>query len=627
MQTKHFIMTLFLIIIVAIGFFIFKDKLGLSVVGAFYKCPDGNTCSITPSLVCDIPSEDSKVILRTNAVSGDYDKIGRWIAWDVDNDNDLDCFSINNNPTPRCNLEIINQIQLSENLGGAKWYGNTQTIFLKKQEVDSNYCAKDDFRLLAGAGCELSMIPVEPYKSSNQEIYSGSLYSCSMNVKINDKAIDILSYISDKPTSTDGKSGKTYTLNSNDIVTFSGTGFIKYDVVETLKPITECNVGSISLNKGETYCKDLNTLIQCIDPPTINNIPKPNEIARCVNGQWQDAYNVDLSLDKNTIALGESFRITFTLKDDIYPLEEREVRVCLYSGKETVAESCDSGFAISDKPLLLELTPETIGTTKRIEITMTHPEGDYKPNPIVGLSVTEALFVSTFKTLTTQYDNSYIDVKIESTKGNTLQNIVSQEIEVNYNGEDAGRFYVKKVKESTGIYHFYYALKGDGILNFRIKVQDFSGLWTDWSEWVSVNVKEAQLLFKEVSLPSSPCSGASYTGSFKLVDNVGVVVKDASVIVLVQAPDETKATATKANVIDKGDGTYSFSYYYEKGGNYYVDVTVSKGTLQGILKDNPVNVLVCTSGDGGIDWTLYLIIGGAILGIINFIYFVFIRRK
>lgn len=233
-----------------------------------FQCPSGEgiNCIVKGVMECNDPQNNAKVIFRTN---------GNWIAWDVDNNGALECFSIKSNPSPTCNLQINNKILLPLNIpiyGGKIFYGNPITIFTKKTEVDYNYCA--DTRLLAGTGCELSIIPKAPYTANNQEITSGSqsLYSCSGNFYIerNGQKIypEALSYSSSTTAGQDTSSQYSILPGDKAYVTGGSNSYIEYTTNRVYDTCTsdEC----ISNPMGFKNCTWDSNLKLYIKSPIIN---------------------------------------------------------------------------------------------------------------------------------------------------------------------------------------------------------------------------------------------------------------------------------------------------------------------------------------------------------------------
>jgi len=211
-----------------------------------YVCPSqASNCTVKGILNCADSNTEQKVVFRTNGV---------WIAWDGDNDGDLDCYSVKSNPSPNCNLKIKNTITLPNTIttyGGMKFYGNSETIFTKKTEISFNYCA--NLRLLSGTECSLDPIPLSQY--SGNEIYSGmqDAFTCSGLFKITDKTGKILNQetIQYSSSSTWSRSSGTYTIGTGDKASITGgsSNYVEYNSYF----ISECNFNECNSAKTGYY--------------------------------------------------------------------------------------------------------------------------------------------------------------------------------------------------------------------------------------------------------------------------------------------------------------------------------------------------------------------------------------
>ncbi len=484
-------------------------------------------------------------------------------------------------------------------------------------------------------GGNADLISIPKFNCQNLETCSGTQesYSCSKEVFIDGVSQGFLSYSKNVPTPTEGITGETYYLISGQRLDFNGR--IIFNEEFSQEPLNECEVdtaqGLIAIRKGESVCKNSNTLVTCIDPPQTTSEFKSPQITtnRCVNGVWTEAYTVSVVLEETIISLGDDIKINFDLNDPQFGEGKRNVVVELFDGYSR--EDSDSGLTNDGGQVSLMLTPTTTGA-KTIKVFMDHPEGDYNPEPI-EIRVTEALEITTFKTLSPQFDNEDIIVRVEVTKGNEFKNMVDWDIDDSYNGRPVLESSVKQLDK--GIYEFHYQLKGDGLLEFRIRGEDETGFKTDWNPIIGdqeVNVKIAQILFTNENYPFSVCSGRSHTSTFKLVDNSGNNLEGVSTTIKITDPDGDVTTITAQ---DKGDGKYSFSNVYLDGGNYFLDIEASKGDLRGLSENNPVNILSCSGSggvgvggdEGGIDLVLLGGVLALVLSIGTFIYFVFGRKK
>ena len=183
------------------------------------------------------------MIFRTNIQNGDYSKLG-WVAVDLNRDRIIEsCFS-RKSYTTGGSCTSSNEIgRTPENYRICLW--NDKIVI---QSNNQNYYFPTSDIL-----CDLTPIPTEPYKSNNQEVYSGILkvYFCETSLLIDNNQVETATY-----------SGKTigyyqtkeYTIQGDQQVSFSGN--IHYTVIDDSSAcsVSQCN----SLNTGYYKCLDLN---------------------------------------------------------------------------------------------------------------------------------------------------------------------------------------------------------------------------------------------------------------------------------------------------------------------------------------------------------------------------------
>jgi len=571
-----------------------------------FTCPDDKLCQITPILTCNVQSDQGKVIARTNAksfLSSDLNGLGVWIALDSNNDGTMEGYSFSSTTSSCISLGVTYPID-----GNNDIYVRNGRVYL----CDS----RKSYEFKPTSVAITNQEPTEPYTSNNQEVYLGKLYECQRDILINNKLVDTLIY---SGSSSGKKTGKTYQL-TGETITSEGVGFIEWDYKIENIPITECLVDGTTLYTGESICIDDNTLVTCTAPPqTTPDYRDPYETnARCVGDKFVDAYNVKLELkSQSTITLGEKFIINFDLDDEIYSENSVEIRATLNNDEDTYSALTDSRGQLT-----IELEPQTTGT-KEIIVTMQHPEKDYTSEIINGY-VTEPLQITTFKTQSPQFDNDLIEIVIEVTKGGSFKDWKPTTTypleEATYNNNKVN--FKERTKTSTGLYNYYYDLSGDGLLRFRIKASDETGLVTDFTTWQEVEVKKAQILLKNIDVPFSVCNNANYKTTFELVDSTGKPVNGATVTAIIYEG----VKEIRKNVDFNGDGHYSFDHYYTE--SVYTDLIASKDGLTGSQLNIPSSILSCgVNDDDDGNNLIYSVISALILGVGGFIYFVFVRKN
>lgn len=596
-----------------IGYFIFSAFPGQTIVPSnTYTCPDNKYCSVTPILFCTSPQTQQNVVFRASEQAS----FPNQLAVDYDDDGDLDAWIKTSSSTSQGICTARPKIQ--------DGFLNSWIVF-----YNSNLyvCTGIDNQKYTQTGASISTqsTPLEPYSSTGREIYSGdqSLYQCSQTLKVNGNTVGTLSHSSNSPTPSSGKFGNAVQLTENQVFNAQGTGTINLDVETSDIPVTTCVVqiegNDVELDQGESVCLDIHTKASCDVPPQVSIEDKEDQI--CVNGQWEDLYTINLVLSSSTVALGESFDVSFELDDPQYSDGGRQVYLYLKENGQTVKS--DQAITSSSGSAQLSLTPDDAGYYE-LEVSMAHPESDFSRT--YSVQVTSSLSVSTFRTQSPQYDNQAIVAKVEVSRGGSPVAVFPNGdiiVEAAYN--DNPRSFSRRTAVEVGEYNIIWDnLVGDGNLRFRVKVEDPSSSYiTPWTQWRTIEVKRAGLLFTNIDFPDSECNNREHTGKFTIVDSLGNRVNGATVSVLINGMEE--------QVKSEGSGVYSFSHFYDQGGNYNVEISASSDGIVG-QESYPLNILSCSSGGGGtggggIDWTFYIIIGVFVLGIIVFVYFVFFFRR
>jgi len=607
------------------GFFAFRAQ---AIIGTNdYECPENKVCTVIPILDCTQPILDPEVVFRRSDTSNKP----QFFAVDTDNDGSLEPYNKRTSKTGGCNSED-KIMRLPE---------PDEANFVYKYNSIIRIC--DPY---TGLGLEYEWggdISTQKTPLSGEECntYDGLIkcvgdinrFSCSRDIyKTGDILLEIIEHHGGSPTDDVGKRGGTYYISGGEhiYVGSGGTGAIRFDVEVQDQIITECIVdtdgGSVTLSQGQSTCVDQNTLITCIDPPqTIEEYRDPSETSsRCVNNGWEDAYTVSLVIEKDVISVGEKFVIHFDLNDPIYTQFGREVKAELYEGNRFTGVE-DFANTDSQGKVTLELEPPNTGYYE-IKVSMQHPEIDYEPDSI-DVRVLEQISIDTFSTQSPQYDNEPIKVIVRAFKGDQPTTWDNFDLDDEYKGRSTN--YDTWKSPSIGVYEFEYNLQGEGDLRFRVRATK-DGYETDWTQYETVEVRIAEILFKNIDLPFSVCEG-SHTGTFELVDSIGNPILGANVQLQLQPP--AGASIVTPPVIDKGEGKYSFSHNYILTGGWWATMTATSGNLRGTSggedDTNPINILSCTGGGGGDgpDYLVYALIIGAILGLGGFIFIVFIRKK
>lgn len=668
------------------GFFFFSTSTsGTNIIGGSPVCPDGKTCTVTPILKCETTQTEQKVIFRTNAnnpfIKSSYNVDGTWIVLDTNNDGGLEGY-MKSGTQSNCQL-IDREIGYWEEYdcngwyeeiyhkstgkpGGnsyweTKWHPDTceryvdtiggRQYFLFNKGIDFIYKYNNNIYVCVSSSkaieyksenqgvSKTQSNPVSPYNKNNQEFYEGESekYSCSREVYIDGDLKETLTWSLDNPTHKDGKRGSTYTLQGGQEMTSTGTGAFSVDYEVYDIPITSCQAsdGTI-LQINEKKCTNAFTLETCKsgNPPLIVIDERDEESKmRCTGNKWINTYTVKVSNDADNIYLGEEFIVNFDLDapiDSEHSVKNRGVAATLYDGFTAV--DTQSSLTDSRGKITFRLEPSSIGF-KSIKLTMQHPEGNYE-GFVQGLRVEQQMSLSTYQgTSEIQYDNELIQVRVTTARGDSLEptDMIDWEIEKEYivgTSTISPNEYQTDHISGSGIYTFKYNLDGDGTLRFRIRGQSSAGAWTDWTQWKSISVKKTTLKFTDYDFPTAGSCEGSYTLRLTLRDDNNNFVDDANVEVKISSSNaETSGTRIATS---EGNGRYYFTFPFTKADQYFLDITAIKGSVQGSIESIPISINSCGGGGGGgdeTDWTMYLVIGGFVLAIGLFIYFVFIKKK
>ncbi len=618
---------------------------GGTTTGSF-SCPSDSSCIATVKLDCNTQISAPKVIFRTN---------GNWIAWDYDSDGDLDCYSINSNPSPTCNIPFTNKIllpQLSPIARGKFLYGSSSTVFTKKTEVETNYCA--GIRYLSGTGCNTA---VSPQGSEYYEITSGSANSYQCSQSVTGSKTKLISYSGSVP----GFTKESFALSSGQKINWVGD--IEYTISKAKTSectknvkvtsntyylcITDSNgcgiidrtqtqsCGTLLFNentglcetptsciasngqiiqKGNTLCTSESVLEKCITPPTITKETASSGKV-CRDGKIVDAYTVSTSLSSLVLSTSDKLKVEF-----VSDLTSKDITATIYQSStviQTKTQQTSSGKTT--------FTFDTLSVgyyTVKISFSDTH--GDYEKT--YDFQVTESLTVVLDAKSLTQFNNLPIEVMLKSYKSGNFKDLSDKQIEATFNGIAVSPETIEH--PSLGLLVYYYNLKnkGDGNLRVRARGQDETGLWTDWTEYFQIEVKKASILISTEFI-NDKCTG-TLENKFFTKDSQGNYINTNNIVKIDKPLGGSDTVSTTGT-----NGKYSFSYNFLEGGLYIVRITSSNELGSSQLnagQGQTINILTgtaCNGGDDDFDWKTLLIISVLVLGIGLFVYFVVIRRK
>lgn len=682
------ILFIFLGIILLLGIIIgiyFAFGIKQSVIQGGYSCPSDKICTVTPILKCTTEQINQKVILRTNSPNWNQESFGNtgtMIAFDSSGSGSLLGYVLSSTQSS-CLKNSVGSINFfkDKNIGIDFIYSRSSDIWVCISDTTAKKYIKTTL-------IPTSQSPTEPYKTNNQEKYSGSLYSCSREIYINNVKKTTLIYSSNSPTPINGIKGDTYTLNGEDSISSQGNGEFSVDYTISDKPITTCIASnSQTLNIGESICINQLTLETCQQTsgnPVIitNNAVSPqicsngkliypttckasnNQIINigdkicidqytqeecikqsgslypsiiktminrdiippqiCKDGKIGDAYKVDIKLNKQVLSSTDKLEIDFSLTGTSNN-KNIPITTQILKGSQVINTKTQS----TGNNIMNEGTTDFIFDAPStgyytLKISFSHPEGDYSKE--YNLQVTEELAVTFTTPNPIQFDINPIEISLNSYKSGSPKELTNFELDAVYNGIKQYQYTTEN--PSLGILKFKFPLRGDGILRVRSRGNDESGLWTDWTDYFEVTVKKSTILIS-TDFKTDECMG-TLIQKFETKDSLGNYVESQNQITIDKPLGGTDSVSSTGS-----NGKYSFSYNFAEGGLYIVRITSSNSKIGSSQLNSGqgqiINILGGTSCNGGCEgiscYTTYIIIGVIILALGLFIYFVFFFRR
>lgn len=465
------------------------------------------------------------------------------------------------------------------------------------------------------------------------EKYSGSLYTCSKDILIDNSKVETLSYSGDTPTTS--KRGGTYQLNSGQTITSTGTGAISYDYTESDKLATSCTTSNgQTLNEGQSLCVNTLTLETCnkgLDGKLAISSKSAIPPQVCRTNTIVNAYTVDVVLSKTILSTTDSLKVDFTLSGTPNN-KDKPITAEIWQGTQLVTtqgplftgtgifDSGKTSFTFSELPI----------GSYFVRIKFSDPDGNYQKD--FTFKVTENLALSPGTPNPIQFDNKPIEVYFTASKSGSPKALTSIVMEAYYNGQLLQSNSYVKSNPNLGKYVFTFNnLQGDGDLVVKARGTDETGYTTDWTEDFTIKVKKAYIIITPTNLNSGECTG-THISTFETKDSSGNLIETSNSVSIGLPLGECQDSKTAS--VSGSNGKYSFTYSYTCGGFYTIFINsnspdigssqLNSGTGQGIT------ILTGSScgGDGPTtDYTMYFIGGGFLIAIGLFIYFLFFFRR
>lgn len=647
---------------------------------AGYNCPSTvSYCNVKGAIECNIPGEESKVILRTNADTklgllsaygtgtysfGNY-KDAKWIALTLVPNSGLTAYKFNGlskgTSGGGCNFFYYHpdwQLKKADGSnfltpeGFSLWTKDDGTLWMcKVSECHLREC--NVFQVDTSGESDITPTSKEPYKSNSQEITSGTtnLYSCSGQFSINDIKKNDLVYSS---ATIPGRTETAwYKINPNDRTSIVGgdDNYVQYEAI----------------NQYETcfadYCQGDTGFITCT-----NNRPgiftPCTGILKCSNGKCSPPISsIDLTIKdsagKEKIGFGINEPINLYLKAvssypmtaTVYLREGSPQGLSVWHESRQIQSGVQAKFttSLSELKKYYALIEIDMGLTEKYYYGDDSIEEKYlRISPSISNSVNiksptqSRLFINNPVWVEVNVydangpaepDKINLDIKYKNVQVTNLPNyeippIVSGNVltyKYIFQFATPGQLEVTATSERAGISSLP--------SSFSAKVEDISIItdFTNIGEFRCIPVSSQTLKFES---KNSFGEYVDTTNKLYVVEPDTTIPKDISS--LVTRTDEGRYTATYS-FTKKGATTFkleSFSSEYNLGSSPRSGVIEVK---DGCVPDECTQSSDCPTGDICVSgrcvqkdtpWVLYLTIIGAILvGIILIIIVINLSRK
>jgi len=643
------IIAIFLVVIG--GAYLINERQSFATITSdSYTCKQDYTCTFTPILDCTAMQPYTRVTLRVSEAaaypnrlaidaipSGGDGLLESWARSNVRSSGSV-CYDERN----IIKDEVLNRIYGWGNVWFIYYNGRVE-ICSPGSGVQTWVYEPDSSALRVPADSK----PAEPYTSSGLEKYGSSAnsYSCKRSIIKNGVSIGSLLWQSNLPTTSAGHRGNTYTIFGGDKMTFPGTGVLRIEYAEKYSPppITTCTASDNAvLSIGQSYCVDSKTLVTCeavADKAPILSTTKVDEMAQppqvCRDNKISAAYSVDVAIDKTILQLGESIAVSVKLYDTPDAIN-KDVTATLMRGSQNIGvivqKTTSAGTNVGRTAFSIK--PPEVGDYQLI-ISFPHASGSYEKT--YDLLVAEPLTLILDVNKPVQYTNAPVSVFLKSYKSGEVKDVTNYEIEAYFNQQPIQKDYLTVVHPSTGILELRFTgFTGDGNLKVRARGTDEMGAWTAWTEYKSVSIKKASIMFK-TEFVNDVCTG-TYTNKFTTAGPQGDLI-DVAVTLIIDKPLGGK---TDQPNVKGSDGQYSFTYNFEEGGLYTVRITASTPSYGGAQLNGgsgqTINVLsgpscgttpttpTTPTTTPTTNWLMYGIMGTFVAGILWFAYVAFAKK-
>jgi len=579
-SSKSLIVVIFILLAFSLGgLFIFKpfeaSIFESGTVNQVQKtCPVNHKCFARPILDCTSPDIEQKVVFRTNS---------KWIAFDWDEDGDLDCFSNHVNPSPRYNIDWNSKFLIpfdSPIWKGQVMYAYANWVFISNKDASSSgYGATD--RFFAGSGCELSSTPTS---NGFYEVLEGeqNTYNCIKAIKIDGQLQDYISWKSDNPTLAEGYSPSNYEYELSQSQTFEYAGDFYWDAILLEEIINECSIpDGRSLEIGKSTCYN-NNVVKCDIESFTGNIKLKTE--KCLE---------ENKCNQNTFTCEPPYTVNVKLNDEVanendFKQIERgskinlEVEVIDYSTRSNTVSVFISGTSISDADFssreLRKFTLDTPITVGKYYLTVNidHEEGIFsKEYPI---DIIEPIIIDFTSPSHIQYDNKPIEVVAFTYTGfGTSESVVDIKFSAIYEGRSVEP--IKVIPKATS-FEVFYNLVGNGDLYIQAQVQrEKGGILSDWTKPYHVVVKKAIIEVKPEFINNL---GISTHTNYFTTSIAGELIETDNIV---EVSQHGRIVASY-NPVRVSKGRYKFDHYFDEAGTYTVFISSRSGIITGCLKNS-----------------------------------------
>lgn len=585
-----------------------------------FTCP--SECDVVGWNTCEQQTGQDLVLFRTNFVATDltntnFNIQGKWIAYDVNGDGQLECFTTQTTKSPTCNRPFLSEIT-TPFLNNFVWKASFSEIFVQQPggSCVDKLGANKDLRFLAGTGCELSPTSIPSYRNSGQEILAGGQgqsYICETPYTITNANGQV---VKSSKTAYGGKNSGEYNtgvlrLTEGQSLNFGGK--INWAVIDASQScaIDSCNAdktGIIKCIEDSNQCRVKDSNVQmcntgevCVDRDGSSVIParceSPVDIAEY---GFQDAEGEDVAgyttdqpiyfIYRLTSELASNAQVTFDLVDVNGGLKERKIESVNFPQTQANVIQFQNPGEIGNFKVIVKISYDGKPTTPQ--------EFEFS----VANEFSMEIIGSSAGTVKTIYTNAPAIIELRVFGGDGKFTTADTSVKATLiQGNQKTEIQPFDTKKETGIYSYYYNLPNiqvDSVLRAEASATKL-GLTITKTKDLIVKPAFIDLTFTNVANLVDLDEGISKTIKFTTKDPQGDPVNVDSLIISVIEPSGKTEPLSSSNIRNTGAGNYEFDYSFNKGsGAYFFKVDASKQLFNSKSLTTPAINVIQGGGQG-----------------------------